>query len=182
MTTPARREWWTSGPATRPATQPALRIGDAERSGAVEALGEHFASGRLTHEGYDERATRALQARTAADVAPLFADLPAPYPPVLTGRPAPVAAPPPSARGRVARAVAANSPRPPRRVPVLPLFLVLLGLALLLEDGAVLLFGLAALWWFASMRWRRAREQWTTHWHGAPGRHGWAGPGHRPRC
>lgn len=169
MSAPARRDWWTSGVAARPA----LRIGDAERSGAVEALGEHFATGRLTHEEYDERATRALQARTAADVAPLFADLPAPYPPVLTGRPAPT--------GRGARTAAAV-PRPPRRLPVLPLFLVLLGLALLLEEGAVLLFGLAALWWFASVRWRRAREQWATRWHAAPGPHGWAGHGHRNRC
>ena len=131
MSAPARRDWWTSGPVGRPPAQPALRIGDAERSGAVEALGEHFATGRLTHEEYDERATRALQARTAADVAPLFADLPAPYPPVLTGRPAPMAAPAP--RGRVARTVAAAAPRPARRIPVLPMFLVLLGLGRLVE-------------------------------------------------
>lgn len=180
MSTPARRDWWAGGPAARPA----LRIGDAERSGAIEALGEHFATGRLTHEEYDERATRALKARTAADVAPLFADLPAPYPPVLTGRPAPASAPRP--RGRVARAVADAAPRPPRRIPVLPMFLVMVGLALLLEEAAVLLFGLAALWWFAALRWRRAREQWATRWHGDPGPHGWGGPhgggGHRPRC
>lgn len=182
MSTPARREWWASGPVGRPSTQPALRIGDADRAGAVEALGEHFATGRLTHEEYDERATRALQARTAADVAPLFTDLPAPYPPVLTGRPAtPTPARPP--RGRVASAVAGAAPRPPRRLPVLPMFLVLVGLALLLEEGAVLLFGLAALWWFGALRWRRTREQWATRWHGAPGPHGWAGPGHhRNRC
>jgi len=180
MSAPARREWWSSGPVGRPPAQPALRIGDADRAGAVEALGEHFATGRLTHEEYDERATRALQARTAADVAELFTDLPAPYPPVLTGRPAPAPASRP--RGRVARAVAADVPRPPGRVPVLPVFLVLLGLALLLEEGAILLFGLAALWWFASLRWRRAREQWASvRWHGQPGPHGWAGPGHRPR-
>ncbi len=178
MSTPARRDWWAT-----PSSRPALRIGDAERSGAIEALGEHFATGRLTHEEYDERATRALQARTAADVAPLFADLPAPYPPVLTGRPMTAPVPAPRPRGRVAAAVAGAAPRPPRRIPVLPMFLVLVGLALLLEEGAVLLFGLAALWWFAALRWRRAREQWAVRWHGAPGPHGWAGPGHhRNRC
>jgi hypothetical protein len=179
VSTPARRDWWAT-----PSARPALRIGDAERSGAVEALGEHFATGRLTREEYDERATRALEARTAADVAPLFADLPAPYPPVLTGRPAPAPASRP--QGRVARAVAGAAPRPPRRIPVLPIFLVLVGLALLLEEGAVLLFGLAALWWFAALRWRRAREQWASRWQGAPGPHGWGGThgwgGHRPRC
>jgi hypothetical protein len=178
VSTPARRDWWAT-----PSARPPLRIGDAERSGAVEALGEHFATGRLTHEEYDERATRALQARTAADVAPLFADLPAPYPPVLTGRPMAAPAPAPRPRGRVATAVAGAAPPPPRRIPVLPMFLVLVGLALLLEEAAVLLFGLAALWWFAALRWRRAREQWAARWHGAPGPHGWAGPGHhRNRC
>lgn len=180
MSAPQRRDWWSSGPSARPAARPALRIGDVERAGAVEALGEHFATGRLTHEEYDERATRALQARTAADVAPLFMDLPAPYPPVLTGRPAPAPAAPP--RGRMARTVAATGPRSPRRIPVLPLLLVLLGLALLLEEAAVLLFGLAALWWLASVRWRRARDQWAARWHGSSGPHGWAGPGQRHRC
>lgn len=126
---------------------PALRIGDADRAGAVEALGEHFATGRLTAEEYDDRASRALQARTAADVAPLFADLPAPYPPVLTGLPS---AAPTRPRGRAA-GVAAAAARP-RRLPVLPLLLVVLGLTLLIEEGAVLLFGLAALWWFGSLR------------------------------
>jgi len=62
------------------------------------------------------------------------------------------------------------------------MFLVLVGLALLLEESAVLLFGLAALWWFAALRWRRAREQWATRWSNAPGPHGWSGSGHRHRC
>lgn len=36
--------------------------------------------GRLTQEEFDERLTAALQARTTADLEPLFADLPAPKP------------------------------------------------------------------------------------------------------
>lgn len=156
MSPPPRRAGWAPGSAA----QPALRIGDAERAGAVEALGEHFATGRLTHEEYDERATLALQARTAADVAPLFGDLPAPYPAVLTGRPASTATP--------------AAPRVPHRLPVLPLLLVLLGLALLLQEVAVLLFGLAGLWWFSSVRRRRAREQ------GVPGAYGWPGRARGP--
>ena len=60
---------------------PELRIGDAERDGAVAALGEHFAAGRLNNEEYDERAAAAWAARTAGDLTPLFADLPAPHPP-----------------------------------------------------------------------------------------------------
>jgi hypothetical protein len=53
-----------------------LRIGDAEREAAVQALGEHFAAGRLTKDEYDERADLAWSARTASALAPLFADLP----------------------------------------------------------------------------------------------------------
>jgi hypothetical protein len=132
----------------------------------VEALGEHFATGRLTREEYDERATRALQARTAADVAPLFADLPAPHPPVLTGRPAPTVAAPPSATRHPARTAVT---RKVQRLPLLPMFVLLLGLALLLEEGAVLLLGLAVLWWVAAVRWRRAREHWAARWHGYHG-------------
>lgn len=167
MSTPASRDGWSSrSRAAWATTRPALRIGDAERAGAVDALGEHFATGRLTREEYDERATRALEARTAAEVAPLFADLPGPYPPVLTGRPAESIAatsgsPRSSRRGPTTRA--------PHRLPVLPMILVLLGVALLLEEAAILLLGLAALWWFAAVRRRRARERWLATWHGARG-------------
>lgn len=55
---------------------PELRITDADRDAAVEALGEHYLVGRLTKEEYDERAARASAARTASDLRPLFADLP----------------------------------------------------------------------------------------------------------
>jgi hypothetical protein len=57
--------------------RPELRIGDRERDAAVAALGEHYAAGRLTKEEYDERADVAWRARTNADLAPLFVDLPA---------------------------------------------------------------------------------------------------------
>jgi hypothetical protein len=53
-----------------------LRIGDADRDRAVAALGDHFAAGRLTADEFDDRSSRAWQARTADDLAPLFADLP----------------------------------------------------------------------------------------------------------
>lgn len=63
----------------------APRIGSAERETAVAALREHLEDGRLTPEEYEERSVTAARARTWAEVAPLFADLPDP-------RPAPVAA------------------------------------------------------------------------------------------
>lgn len=56
------------------------RIGDAERDRAVEALQTHMAEGRLDRDEFDERLNRALAARTAADLQPLFEDLPEPRP------------------------------------------------------------------------------------------------------
>jgi len=56
------------------------RIGDAERDRAADYLREHMSVGRLSQEEFDERVTAALQARTAADLEPLFSDLPAPKP------------------------------------------------------------------------------------------------------
>ncbi|HEY5979308.1 MAG TPA: DUF1707 domain-containing protein [Microlunatus sp.] len=56
------------------------RIGDAERDRAAEYLREHMSVGRLSQDEFDERVTAALQARTAADLEPLFDDLPAPKP------------------------------------------------------------------------------------------------------
>jgi hypothetical protein len=60
------------------ASGPELRIGDSEREAAVAALGDHYASGRLTKEEYDERAARAWEARTRSALWPLFSDLPRP--------------------------------------------------------------------------------------------------------
>lgn len=58
-----------------------------ERDRAVEYLREHMSVGRLTQDEFDERLSAALQARTNADLDPLFSDLPAPKP----GQPAPAA-------------------------------------------------------------------------------------------
>lgn len=57
---------------------PARRIGDSERDLAVQYLQEHHAAGRLDAVEFDERMGRALQARTAPELVPLFEDLPEP--------------------------------------------------------------------------------------------------------
>jgi len=62
------------------------RITDGDREAAVQALGEHYATGRLDKAEYDERADRAWAARTNSDVTPLFTDLPAPHGNVLAAR------------------------------------------------------------------------------------------------
>lgn len=68
-----------------------LRIGTQEREDAVRALGDHFADGRIPVDEYEERVGHALEARTRADLRPLFVDLPAPHPAFMT--PPPAAAP-----------------------------------------------------------------------------------------
>jgi hypothetical protein len=55
------------------------RIGSAERQRAMDALDVHLSAGRLDPDEYGERVGRASVARTAADLEPLFADLPAPH-------------------------------------------------------------------------------------------------------
>lgn len=69
-----------------------LRIGDAERTAALQALDEHLAAGRLTVEEYGDRSAAAVNAVVAADLATLFTDLPQPHP-ELPGR----STPPPTA-------------------------------------------------------------------------------------
>ena len=55
------------------------RIGSAERQQAMDALDVHLSAGRLDPDEYGERVGRASVARTAADLEPLFADLPLPH-------------------------------------------------------------------------------------------------------
>jgi len=57
-----------------------LRIGDAEREDAARELGEHYALGRITAEEHSDRLERIWAARTSADLAPVFSDLPRPRP------------------------------------------------------------------------------------------------------
>jgi hypothetical protein len=53
-----------------------LRVSDADRDRAISELSEHYQAGRLTADEFDERSGHALQARTAKELAVLFADLP----------------------------------------------------------------------------------------------------------
>ena len=64
-----------------------IRIGDEERNKAVALLSDHLAEGRLTQSEFNDRLGLLLNAKTAADVEPVFADLPGPNP----GRPADLA-------------------------------------------------------------------------------------------
>jgi Domain of unknown function (DUF1707) len=53
-----------------------LRLSDAERETASQALGEHFAQGRLDADEHAERHERIWASRTRGEIPALFADLP----------------------------------------------------------------------------------------------------------
>lgn len=96
---------------------PRLRIADSDRERAMADLAMHYADGRLDHEEYDERLDAIWTARTRADLAVLFSDLPRPQAP-------------PSGR------TPARTPRPARsrfRLPLLPVIAVLVVLSILTE-------------------------------------------------
>jgi len=57
-----------------------MRASDADRDAVLSDLGEHFQAGRLTAEEFDERAGRALAARTWGELKELLRDLPATRP------------------------------------------------------------------------------------------------------
>jgi hypothetical protein len=57
--------------------EPHLRAADSDRAKVAEALGEHMAAGRLTVAEFDERLSKAYEAKTFGDLAELTTDLPA---------------------------------------------------------------------------------------------------------
>lgn len=79
----------------------AQRMGAAEREAAVGALQAHYQAGRLTPEEYEDRSVRASRARTWAEVAPLFSDLPDPRPGPVTAALAATGPPPSAPQGLV---------------------------------------------------------------------------------
>lgn len=123
-----------------------VRIGDAERDAAAAALGEHFASGRLTRDEFDERLESAWAAKTAVDLDPLFVDLPGTSD--RLAEPPGGAAPTRFPDGRNRRAGAPRWGRPPFGLP--PPFAFVLMVAIVITVVTHLpfvLFVLGALWW-----------------------------------
>lgn len=64
-----------------------VRIGTDERQHAVDALGDHFAKGRLDPDEFEMRTTAAYSARTSGELEALFRDLPRPPLPAVVGMP-----------------------------------------------------------------------------------------------
>lgn len=66
-----------------------IRLSDDERARALDALGTHFAAGRLTMPEFEERTATAAAATTRGDLEPLFKDLPGGVPTAETQPTAP---------------------------------------------------------------------------------------------
>ncbi|MBS2939068.1 DUF1707 domain-containing protein [Nocardioides sp. J2M5] len=88
-----------------------MRVSDGDRERAMADLATHYAEGRLDHEEYDERLDAIWTARTRADLAVLFGDLPRPVAPQPQAR-----TPQPRSQRR-------------RRFPLLPVLAVLIVLS-----------------------------------------------------
>ena len=73
------RQYWNRGFSplfSGPYSDQHLRVSDAERQAVTDRLAEHFGDGRLDQAEFDERVGRAMNAKTRADLAGLFDDLP----------------------------------------------------------------------------------------------------------
>jgi len=75
-----------AGPG-QPVPEGELRVSDSERDAALQVLSGHAAEGRLTLDELEERAGRALTAKTRADLATITRDLPAEAAPAAARKP-----------------------------------------------------------------------------------------------
>lgn len=129
---------------------PGLRIGDADRERAQALLADHYAAGRLDKDEYDLRLDQIWAARTRAELAPVFTDLPgASRPPGADGRQYSTAYSTAAGRARFnppprARSWASRLPAP------LLVLLVVLGSIVALANLPIILVGLGV--WFFFLR------------------------------
>ena len=130
-----------------------LRIGNAERTAAINALDEHLAAGRLGIDEYADRSAVAANAVVAAELAALFTDLPQPHPDLPRGPAGPSTAPLPvtPADEGAAPVGGAVSTWGPGLVPVV--VIAAIALFLVTRQGAFfVLIPLAAVLFWASRR------------------------------
>ena len=110
--------------ATKGYPSGSMRVSDADRDRAIAELSEHYQVGRLTTEEFEDRTGRALQARTTADLADLFTDLPR--------RQAPTTA---TATSAASTAPAGPARSWPARMPVAPVTILAVIAVLALLSG-----------------------------------------------
>jgi hypothetical protein len=74
MTPTTDRQWATWFRTAYPDQD--MRVSDADRTEVTDRLARHYGDGRLDAAEFDERVSRAMAAKTAADFRGLFDDLP----------------------------------------------------------------------------------------------------------
>jgi len=111
--------------ATKGHPSGSLRVSDDDRDRAIAELSEHYQAGRLTTEEFEDRTGRALQARTTADLADLFTDLPRRQAPMTGG----------TATSAASTAPASPARAWPARVPVGPVAILAVVAVLALLSG-----------------------------------------------
>jgi hypothetical protein len=82
MSAPYGPSWPRGSGSRRRASyiNPDLRISDADRAEVTDRLSKHYGDGRLDQAEFDSRLDQAMKAKTQADLAGLFADLPSTEP------------------------------------------------------------------------------------------------------
>ena len=73
--------------ARQRASDATMRVSDAERAEVADQLAQNYADGRLDQAELDERLSRAMSAKTRADLSGLFSDLPETGAPAVPGHP-----------------------------------------------------------------------------------------------
>lgn len=124
----------------------AVRVGDTERNAAVQALGEHMSTGRLDLDEFGTRSAKASSARTVGELRALFADLPAPHPPLPGGGPAPVMPLASPATGTAAPVAGATPALVDDRNRAQKLVAAAAGASGII--AVILFFATGAWWWF----------------------------------
>ena len=145
-----------------------LRLSDAERETASQALGEHFAQGRLDADEHAERHELVWAAKTRGEIPPLFADLPGGSP--LHPAPARTPGPPPNTPPWVAPSRYSRPRRLGIPVPVKIAFGIVVAV-LVITHWWLVLIALGVAWMLSHRGDRRGRRSQRGY-----ARHGGCGP------
>ena len=120
-----------------PPPRSGLRVGDAERNAAADALQQHLTAGRLTLDEYAERSAVVANSRTQGEIDAMFTDLPPIAGAMALSHPTPAAQPP-------APWAAAATPAVPDRANRA----VQIGVVAAMPFIALILFLVTHQWWF----------------------------------
>ena len=124
-----------------------MRASDADRDAVLSELSGHFQAGRLTTAEFDERAGRALAARTWGELTDLLRDLPAARPGPRTLAATSPAVPPERPSGLPPERPSALPPERPSGRPALLPVAVLAGIGIVVAMSVGVAHHRWGFWW-----------------------------------